>query len=255
MLSKFALAKRSAPSLQRHFSRRIKKGLENKLTKKALYNQPVETIVRYLQRDQANRFNVVDEDPDPFLLKEVKTGDSILPQYEVDGIPLPRGIRADQLRYKFTADDIEACGVRKEDADFKLIYQALSYYNANGSEVMSQLKANEVARWGYHPFDCGRIEVQIACLTIKMRRLFGQVKNFPRQHTSYFWYRRLFYTRRRLMKRLRRLDFGRYKKVMTYLGMRDALAPAINHPAIHKHAHIKDKRKPVGGRKNFIGPI
>lgn len=240
--------------LNRYFAKRIKKGLENKLTKQALYNQPTETIVRYLKREGRNRYNVMDEDPDPFLLKEIKS-DSVLPQYEVDGLPLPRGIRPDQLRYKFTAEDLEACGLHKDDEDFKLIYRALSYYNANGKEVMNQLKANEVARWGYHPFDTGRLEVQITCMTIKMRRLFGQIKNFPRQHTSYFWYRRLFYTRRRMMKRLRKLDFGRYKKVMTYLGMRDTLAPAINHPAIHRYAHIRDKRKPIGGRKNFLGPI
>ena len=68
-----------------------------------MYNQPTETIIRYLTREGRNRYNVVDEDPDPFLLKEIKS-DSVLPQYEVDGLPLPRGIRPDQLRYKFTAD-------------------------------------------------------------------------------------------------------------------------------------------------------
>lgn len=238
----------------RYFAKRIKKGLQNRLKKMALMRSPVSVIMADLTRIEKNRIHAPDDDPDPFLLKEVKPGEA-LPIYEVDGYELPRGIRPDQLRFGFTGDDLEACGVSKEDEDFKLIRQALSFYNANGTEIIRQLKKNEIARWGLHPFDNGNREVAICNITIKMRRLQDQMKANRKNFTALFWYRRMFYERRKQLRELRKLDFGRYKKLMTYLGLRDIFNVALNAPAIHKMAHVYSKKRPVGGRRSSRGPI
>ena len=87
----------------RYFAKRIKKGLQNRLKKMALMRSPVSVIMADLTRIEKNRIHAPDDDPDPFLLKEVKPGEA-LPIYEVDGYELPRGIRPDQLRFGFTGD-------------------------------------------------------------------------------------------------------------------------------------------------------
>ena len=62
---------------------------------------PVKTMLGALQDTDRHRWNTEDTDPDPFLLREVKPNEA-LPIYEYDGHPLPRGIRPDQLRHRFT---------------------------------------------------------------------------------------------------------------------------------------------------------
>eukprot|EP00494_Astrolonche_serrata_P013719 UN13843 len=141
-------------------------------------NAPVETIMNFLQRPGRNRsgpHGTLDEvDQDPYLLQESKVGETY-PTYQYKDYALPRGIRPDQLRYKFTGEDLEAVGLDSKSDDYKLIYGALSYHNAGGREILGQLKANEIAGWGFHPFDTGRLEVQICCMTLKMRRMHGQI--------------------------------------------------------------------------------
>jgi len=55
-----------------------------------------------------------------------------------------------------------------------------------------------------------------------------------------------------MMIYLRNKDFGRYKKILTYLGLRDRYNVSLLTPGVHKWAHVYSRRKPPGGRKGRL---
>jgi len=111
----------------------------------------------------------IDNDPDPFAYK--LDPQSIYPSYSFEEWPLHPGIRPDQFRENFTSDDIIACGIESNHPDYKYLCRALSYHNGNGKEINKQLETNEITRWGFHKYDSGNPEIQIAIRTLRLRRL------------------------------------------------------------------------------------
>ena len=65
-------------------------------------------------------------------------------------------------------------------------------------------------------------------------------------------YANLYHRRRRLMHWFRRRDFGRYKKIMTYLGLRDRFNQSLLTPGVHLWEHVHSHKKPPGGRRPHI---
>ena len=125
-----------------------------------------------------------------------------------------------------TSDDIIACGISSEDNDYKLIQRALSHHNSNGQEIRKQLISNEIERWGFHKYDCGTAEIQIAIMTLKLRALKARHDKYSSQDKfAGERFAQIYHKRKRMMWYLRDLDFGRYKKIMTYLGLRDRFNP------------------------------
>mmetsp|Transcript_17094 Transcript_17094/g.26643 ORF Transcript_17094/g.26643 Transcript_17094/m.26643 type:complete len:277 (+) Transcript_17094:14-844(+) len=223
-------------------------------------------IARYMkikQRDNAKRVQPVqpmrvqpdrpriDNDPDPFAYKFAP--EMLYPIHKFEDWPLYPGIRSDQLRYGFTSDDIVACGVDPDSEDYRLIQRALSHHNSNGAEVRKQLVQNEIERWSFHKHDTGNPETQIAVMTLKLRALKARHDKFgSKDKFAFERFGQIYHKRKRKMWTLRDNDFGRYKKIMTYLGLRDRFNPSIVPPGVHKCAHIYSKKKPPGGRRGHI---
>ena len=65
-------------------------------------------------------------------------------------------------------------------------------------------------------------------------------------------FNQIYHKRRRKMRAFREVDFGRYKKIMTYLGLRDRFNPSLEIPGVHKWAHVYSKKRPPGGRRGHI---
>ena len=146
-----------------------------------------------------------------------------------------------------------ACGVDPESEDFRLIQRALSHHNSNGQEVRKQLVRNEVARWSFHEYDVGNPEIQIVVMTLKLRALKARHEKFSsKDKFADERFTQIYHKRKRLMWWLRDYDFGRYKKVMTYLGLRDRFNPSILPPGVHKWGHVHSKKKPPGGRRGHV---
>jgi len=178
---------------------------------------------------------------------------NLYPIYKFEEWPLFPGIRPDQFRYGFSAEDITSCGISTDSSDYRLIQRALSHHNSNGSEIRQQLVANEVARWSFHDDDTGNLEIRIAVMTLKLRALKQRHDKFSsKDKFADERFTQIYYKRKRLMKYLRERDFGRYKKIMTYLGLRDKFNPSILTPGVHKWAHVYSKKKPPGGRRGHI---
>ena len=153
----------------------------------------------------------------------------------------------------FSAEDIVACGVTSESEDYRLIQRALSHHNSNGSEIRQQLVANEIKRWSFHDGDTGNLEIRIAVMTLKLRALKQRHDKYSsKDKFADERFTQIYHKRKRLMKYLRERDFGRYKKIMTYLGLRDKFNPSILSPGVHPWAHVYSKKKPPGGRRGHV---
>ena len=134
-----------------------------------------------------------------------------------------------------------------------MISRALSHHNSNGKEIRKQLVSNEVERWGFHKFDYGNPEIQIAIMTLKLRALKARHDKYSsKDKFADMRFTQIYHKRKRIMWHLRKRDFGRYKKIMTYLGLRDKFNPSLLPPAVHKWAHVYSKKKPPGGRRGHV---
>ena len=95
-------------------------------------------------------------------------------------------------------------------------------------------------------------KIIVAILTLKLRAL-KNLMDFKKKNTfAAERFNIIYHKRRRKMKAFREVDFGRYKKIMTYLGLRDRFNPSLMSPAVHRWAHVYSKRKPPGGRRSHI---
>ena len=207
----------------------------------------------------------MDNDPDPFNIK--LKPETIHPQYYFKEYPLHPGIKPDQLRYNFNDNDILMCQkdydmlnnkhlTDESLEDFHLIKRALSYHNGSEKEINHQLKLNERERWSFHEIDWGNTEIAIIYKTFRLRQLkkaydTGKYRNNETMNI----FNRIYQKRKKNMRYLREKDFGRYKKVMTYLGLRDKFNPSImrgTFGGIHNYAWMYSRRKPPGGRLGMI---
>ena len=153
----------------------------------------------------------------------------------------------------FSAEDLVACGADPDSEDFKLVQRALSHHNSNGQEIRKQLVRNEMARWSFHAYDCGNPEIQIVVMTLKLRALKARHDKFSsKDKFADERFTQIYHKRKRLMWWLREYDFGRYKKIMTYLGLRDRFNPSLLPPGVHKYGHVYSKKKPPGGRRGHV---
>lgn len=223
--------------------KRVKKALKSKVRRELLKKKPIDPSIvpsAYPSRE--------DKDPDPF---GVKSADGeVHPVYHFKDFPLHPGIRPEQLRFHFTSDDIIACGVEPGSKREELITQALSMPNASQREIRNQLVQNEIARWGFSKYDTGSPEVQISIFTLRLRNIALMCKDHPNDKIGKYNYNLLYWKRKRMMLYLRKIDFGRYKKILTYLGLRDTLSECGmgRGKAQHPMEHALSAKKPPGGR-------
>ncbi len=81
-------------------------------------------------------------------------------------------------------------------------------------------KAKIMEQWARHPGDSGSPEVQIAILTARIKQLTEHLKRHKKDVHSRYGLIKMVGKRRRLLNYLRRVDFGRYREVVTKLGLR-----------------------------------
>jgi len=239
---------RNSPHENRSFAvlisrKRVKRALKSKVRRELLKKKPIDPSIvpsAYPPRE--------DKDPDPLNVKDAE-GD-VHPIYHFKDFPLHPGIRPDQLRFHFTSDDIIACGVEPGTKREELITQALSMPNASQREIRNQLVQNEIARWGFSKYDTGSPEVQISIFTLRLRNIALMCKDRPNDKIAKYNYNLLYWKRKRMMLYLRKIDFGRYKKILTYLGLRDTLSECGKGREKRQHPmeHALSAKKPPGGR-------
>jgi small subunit ribosomal protein S15 len=83
-----------------------------------------------------------------------------------------------------------------------------------------KLKQEIVAKHAQHATDTGSPEVQVALLTDRINHLTDHFKTHAKDHHSRRGLLKMVSRRRRLLKYLTNLDFGRYKKLVAELGLR-----------------------------------
>ena len=81
-------------------------------------------------------------------------------------------------------------------------------------------KLEIIKRFGSHPKDSGRTEVQIALLTKRIIQLTEHLKTHKKDHHSRRGLLKLVGQRRRLLNYLARKDVERYRKIIQELGLR-----------------------------------
>lgn len=81
-------------------------------------------------------------------------------------------------------------------------------------------KQEIITQFARAPSDTGSPEVQVALLTDRINHLTEHFKSHEKDHHSRRGLLKMVSQRRRLIKYLSHLDFGRYKKLITELGLR-----------------------------------
>jgi small subunit ribosomal protein S15 len=82
-------------------------------------------------------------------------------------------------------------------------------------------KQEIIARYARGTNDTGSAEVQIALLSERISYLTEHLKTNKKDHSSRLGLLKLVGQRRRLMRYLRKVDFGRYTAIKTELGIRN----------------------------------
>ncbi len=85
----------------------------------------------------------------------------------------------------------------------------------------SAKKQEIIAKYGRSENDTGSTEVQVALLTERILYLTEHLKTNKKDHSSRLGLLKLVGQRRRLMRYLRRTDFGRYTAIKEALGLRN----------------------------------
>jgi small subunit ribosomal protein S15 len=83
-----------------------------------------------------------------------------------------------------------------------------------------QDKQNIIKGFSRHPSDTGSPEVQVAILSNRISYLTEHFKTHKKDHHSRRGLLKLVNQRRRLLQYLQRIDAGRYKELITRLGLR-----------------------------------
>jgi small subunit ribosomal protein S15 len=82
-------------------------------------------------------------------------------------------------------------------------------------------KLEIIAKYGKNENDTGSTEVQIALLTERIKYLTEHLKVNKKDHSSRLGLLKLVGQRRRLLRYLKRKDFGRYSNIKADLGIRN----------------------------------
>lgn len=83
-----------------------------------------------------------------------------------------------------------------------------------------EVKSNLIQKHRVHAMDTGSAEVQIAVLTTRINSLTEHFKMHKKDHHSRYGLLKMVSKRRRLLDYLHRVDAGRYRNVLTALGIR-----------------------------------
>lgn len=83
-----------------------------------------------------------------------------------------------------------------------------------------EVKSNLIQKHRVHAKDTGSAEVQIAVLTTRINSLTEHFKMHKKDHHSRYGLLKMVSKRRRLLDYLHRVDAGRYRSVLTALGIR-----------------------------------
>jgi small subunit ribosomal protein S15 len=86
--------------------------------------------------------------------------------------------------------------------------------------VESEEKAKLAAEHGLHDTDTGSPEVQVAIFTERIRQLTAHLQTHKKDHHSRRGLLRLVGKRRRLLNYLNHSDAGRYRSLISKLGIR-----------------------------------
>ena len=86
--------------------------------------------------------------------------------------------------------------------------------------LSTQSKAQLIEKYRHHDSDTGSPEVQVALLTERIRQLTEHFKIHTKDHHSRRGLLMLVSQRRRLLDYLRSRDVGRYRTLITELGIR-----------------------------------
>jgi small subunit ribosomal protein S15 len=97
----------------------------------------------------------------------------------------------------------------------------LSMEQASKPEILKFRNRNHVIKWGDTVEDTGKSEVQIACMTQRIKFLSEHLTTHRKDQHSAMGLKRLVGRRRRLMKYLKRKSVARYYKLIADLELRD----------------------------------
>ncbi len=86
--------------------------------------------------------------------------------------------------------------------------------------ITSERKAELIAQFGKNEADTGHAEVQIAILSDRIKGLTEHLKTHKKDHSSRRGLLKLVGQRRRLLNYLMDREIGRYRKVISELGIR-----------------------------------
>jgi small subunit ribosomal protein S15 len=86
--------------------------------------------------------------------------------------------------------------------------------------VESEVKAQLTGQYGLHENDTGSPEVQVAIFTERIRQLTAHLQTHKKDHHSRRGLLLLVGKRRRLLNYLGRSDVGRYRALISRLGIR-----------------------------------
>ncbi len=86
--------------------------------------------------------------------------------------------------------------------------------------LTKQDKGQIIGDYETHEGDTGSPEVQIALLTRRINELTEHLKNHPKDHSSRRGLLKMVGTRSALLKYVGKKDVGRYRSIITRLGLR-----------------------------------
>jgi small subunit ribosomal protein S15 len=86
--------------------------------------------------------------------------------------------------------------------------------------LTTQEKEKIISDFETHKGDTGSPEVQIALLTTRINELTGHLKIHPKDHASRRGLLKMVGTRSALLKYVNKKDVGRYREIISRLGLR-----------------------------------
>lgn len=86
--------------------------------------------------------------------------------------------------------------------------------------LSSEKKSEIISEYGRNPADTGSPEVQVALLSARISQLTGHFGDHHKDHHSRRGLLRMVNQRRKLLDYLKKVDQGRYKDLISRLGLR-----------------------------------
>jgi small subunit ribosomal protein S15 len=96
-----------------------------------------------------------------------------------------------------------------------------SLESASKPEVRSFRNIQAVKQWGSFAYDSGKTEVQIVCMTTRIKAISEHLATNRKDHSGAMGLKRLIGRRRRLLQYLKAQSVARYYAVISHLELRD----------------------------------